>query len=149
MVDKFMGDCVMAIFGAPEEMIQDTQIKKAVECAMAMQAALNELNQRWLEKGIREFSMRIGIHAGSGIVGSFGSEMRAEYTVIGPIVNLASRIEKAAGPGDIYFSAVVRDHLESGGWVRVGTFNLKGIGDTALFKIKRGYEAADKVKKAA
>ncbi|MBF0441534.1 MAG: response regulator, partial [Oligoflexales bacterium] len=147
-VDKFIGDGIMAIFGAPEEQKYDQQIQNALKCAQAMQSTLNEINMVWKPKNIKGFSMRIGIHAGSGIVGSFGGEIRSEYTVIGPVVNMASKINKAAGPGDIFFSASVRDRISSGGWSKAGSFHIKGIGETALFKLNRKNEEDKGIKTA-
>ncbi|MBF0441763.1 MAG: response regulator, partial [Oligoflexales bacterium] len=132
-IDKFIGDGIMVIFGAPEIQSGETQVKNAIGCARAMQEVMKELNIGWKSKNNIEFAMRIGIHKGSGIVGAFGGE-RFEYTVIGPVVNMASRIEKSASPGAVYFSGAVRDILKEG-WSRVDTFDLKGIGKTPLFKL--------------
>ncbi|MBF0441163.1 MAG: response regulator, partial [Oligoflexales bacterium] len=134
-VDKFIGDGIMAIFGAPEEMNGETQVREAVKCACSMQKALREFNKEWKEAYGKEFFMRVGIHKGTGIVGSFGGEKRSEYTVIGPVVNMAARIEKAATPGEIFFSNSIRDNLPEKGWSKVGVFDLKGIGETLIFKI--------------
>ncbi|MBF0443121.1 MAG: response regulator, partial [Oligoflexales bacterium] len=134
-IDKFIGDGIMVIFGAPEEQSSQIQVEKAINCAIAMQSALKDLNLEWSKSHNLSFSMRIGIHKGSCIVGSFGGRKRSEYTAIGPAVNMASRIEKAATPGGIFFSSSVRDNLSRGGWVKAGIFELKGIGKTALFKV--------------
>ncbi|MBF0443900.1 MAG: response regulator, partial [Oligoflexales bacterium] len=139
-VDKFIGDGIMVIFGAPEREKSATQAKKAADCSLAMQDALEELNKKWKEKHNVEFAMRIGIHRGCGLVGSFGSEKRSEYTAIGPVVNMASRIQKAAEPGSIFFSGDVRDNLTSHVWIKAGTYNLKGIGETVLFKLQSSEE---------
>ncbi|MBF0441925.1 MAG: response regulator, partial [Oligoflexales bacterium] len=142
-IDKFLGDGIMVIFGAPEESSSAVQVEKAINCALAMQSALRELNSDWEKMDIKEFSMRIGIHKGSGIVGSFGGEMRSEYTVIGPVVNMASRIEKSAAPGEILFSSVIRDNLTSNNWSKAGSFTLKGIGEISLFKLETADEVPD------
>ncbi|MBF0442279.1 MAG: response regulator, partial [Oligoflexales bacterium] len=134
-IDKFMGDGIMVIFGAPEIQFSEAQVTNAIGCAKAMQAEMKDLNERWNKNHGISFSIRIGIHKGAGIVGSFGGEERSEYTVIGPVVNMASRIERAATPGGIFFSSNVRDCLPSGGWSKAGVFNLKGIGNVPLFKI--------------
>ncbi|MBF0442991.1 MAG: response regulator, partial [Oligoflexales bacterium] len=134
-VDKFIGDEIMVIFGAPEEIKNNVQARNAIGCAIEMQKALDELNMEWKNKKVSAFSMRIGIHKGSGIVGSFGGELRSEYTVIGPVVNMASRIERCASPGHIFFSSTIRDILEEKGWSRAGNFDLKGIGETMLYKV--------------
>ncbi|MBF0443113.1 MAG: response regulator, partial [Oligoflexales bacterium] len=134
-VDKFMGDGIMVMFGAPEEKKPEVQVKDAVDCAIAMQEALKDFNVKWSKNRRFEFAMRIGIHRGSGIVGSFGGKKRSEYTVIGPVVNIASRIEGVTSPGEIFFSSQVRDNLHLNEWEKAGTFNLKGIGETILYKI--------------
>ncbi|MBF0442762.1 MAG: response regulator, partial [Oligoflexales bacterium] len=143
-IDKFIGDGIMVIFGAPEIQNVEIQVKNAAECARYMQEAIRELNIEWKSKHNMEFSMRIGLHRGSGIVGTFGAE-RSEYTVIGPVVNMASKIEKIASPGTVYFSAAVRDNLKDG-WSVAGTFDLKGLGKIPLFKLDDIKE--DQVKKA-
>ncbi|MBF0443832.1 MAG: adenylate/guanylate cyclase domain-containing protein, partial [Oligoflexales bacterium] len=109
--------------------------KNAIDCAIEMQSLLEDLSRGWKKTYGVSFSMRIGIHKGSGIVGSFGGKVRTEYTAIGPAVNMASRIEKMATPGGIFFSSSVRDNFMGVGWSKAGTFNLRGIGETALFKI--------------
>ncbi|MBF0440869.1 MAG: response regulator [Oligoflexales bacterium] len=143
-VDKFIGDGIMVIFGAPEEEKTMVQVQNAIECARAMQRELGDLNREWKEIYNAEFSMRVGIHHGSCIVGSFGSVKRSEYTAIGPAVNMASRIQRAAEPGGIFFSASVRDNLSSDGWSRAGSYDLRGIGETTLYRLKlpEGEEAA-------
>ncbi|MBF0443934.1 MAG: adenylate/guanylate cyclase domain-containing response regulator, partial [Oligoflexales bacterium] len=134
-IDKFTGDGIMVVFGAPEAQTSEIQVERAIKCAIAMQAALKNLNRSWHENHNLEFSMRIGIHRGSGIVGSFGGEKRSEYTVIGPVVNMASRIEQLATPGRIFFSSSVRDYITVGGWSKAGVFDLRGIGEISLFKL--------------
>ncbi|MBF0443809.1 MAG: response regulator, partial [Oligoflexales bacterium] len=134
-IDKFLGDGIMVIFGAPEDMSNETQVTNALECAISMQKSLSEFNQELKKQGIREFSMRIGIHKGGGIVGSFGGSDRSEYTVIGPVVNMASRIEKVACPGGIFISSTVRDNITVHNWDKAGTFKIKGIGGVSLYKV--------------
>lgn len=91
VVNKFIGDAVMAIFGEP---IQDeNHAKNAVRCACEMLEKVNELQTKWLEEGKPKIEIGIGINTGEAFVGNIGSEKRMEYTVIGDMVNLASRIE--------------------------------------------------------
>lgn len=91
VINKFIGDAVMAIFGEP---IQDkNHALNSVKCANEMLKKVAELQQKWLEEGKPKIEIGIGINTGEAFVGNIGSEIRLEYTVIGDTVNLASRIE--------------------------------------------------------
>jgi len=99
-VDKFIGDAVMAFWGAPLD--DPRHAEHAVRAAMDMQAAMDVLSSRLTERGLPAISMRIGLHTGRVVVGNIGSHSRFSYTVIGDAVNLASRLEganKAFGTG--------------------------------------------------
>ncbi|MBT6180249.1 MAG: response regulator [Deltaproteobacteria bacterium] len=125
-IDKFMGDAIMVVFGAPQEMDSFNQAQRAVTCARGMQNGLDSLNEKWKAKSLPQLQARIGIHQGDAIVGNFGSERRSDYTCIGTAVNLASRIEGACSPGEVFVSGVIQkllpDEVES-----AGKFKLKGI----------------------
>ena len=140
IVDKFIGDGIMAIFGAPAAIPVAQQVKQAWSCAMAMHQALKKLNEEFQAQGVPLLKMRIGINQGPAVIGGFGGRRRMEYTAIGSVVNVASRIESVAEPGSIYFSDTVRDYLDDGNWELAGTFRLKGIGDE--FPLFRGKKAA-------
>ncbi|MFI3300933.1 MAG: adenylate/guanylate cyclase domain-containing protein [Candidatus Gastranaerophilales bacterium] len=91
VINKFIGDAVMAIFGEP---IQDIDHpSKAVACAYDMLKRVEELQDKWIAEGKPKIEIGIGINTGEAFVGNIGSEKRLEYTVIGDMVNLASRIE--------------------------------------------------------
>ena len=91
VINKFIGDAVMAIFGEP---IQDINHPvNAVKCAYAMLKKVEQLQDKWLFEGKPKIEIGIGINTGEAFVGNIGSEKRLEYTVIGDTVNLASRIE--------------------------------------------------------
>ena len=90
-VGAFIGDAVMAYFGAPIKLAD--QEERACTAAMTMQATMVELNKIWKERGLSEVRMRIGVHSGDVIIGNVGSEQRQDYTIIGDAVNLASRLE--------------------------------------------------------
>jgi len=92
-VDKFIGDAVMAFWGAP---LDDPQhAEHAVQAAVEMQAAMAVLAERLQARGLPAIAMRIGLHTGRVVVGNIGSQTRFSYTVIGDAVNLAARLEGA------------------------------------------------------
>jgi adenylate cyclase len=90
-IDKFVGDAVMALWGAPLKTVDHAE--KAVRAACEMIGRLEGLNRSLLEQGYPPIRIGIGIHSGEAILGNIGSERKLDYTVIGDTVNLASRIE--------------------------------------------------------
>lgn len=108
VVDKFMGDSIMVLFGAPVEHPDDVQ--RALTCAIEMQLAMVKLNNEVRQDGIPELFMGIGINTGSVMAGRFGSNFYSEYTVIGDEVNLASRIEAFSLRGQVLISESTFDH---------------------------------------
>jgi len=91
MIDKFIGDAVMAIFGAP--IPNEDHAYFACKAAMEMLDAQRKISRAWEEQGHEPFRIGIGIHSGLAVLGNLGSEKRSDYTCIGDAVNLASRIE--------------------------------------------------------
>jgi adenylate cyclase len=112
-IDKFMGDAIMALFGAPFSHAED--VTRAVTCAVDMQLALFEINTYHRTIGMPELNMGIGINTGTVMAGMLGSDLYSEYTVIGDEVNLASRIEAYSLRGQVLISeatyARVRDYV--------------------------------------
>ncbi|HEX8386997.1 MAG TPA: ATP-binding protein, partial [Rubricoccaceae bacterium] len=107
-LDKFMGDGVMVLFGAADEMAPDVQARQAVAMAVAMQRVLVTLREKWAAEGLAHLvELRIGINQDEVTVGNFGSEDLVEYTAIGSGVNLASRLEGACQPGQVLVSLPV------------------------------------------
>ncbi len=90
---------------------------------------MQQLNERWREEEGAEFAIRIGVHQGQAIVGSFGSQKRSDYTAIGLHVNIAARIETAAQPNTIYFSEAIARHLAPNLYTSTGHFRLRGISE--------------------
>lgn len=97
VINKFIGDSVMAMFGAPVAHHADTEIAadaiRAVDCALAMEQELDRLNPAWQARGLPAIGIRIGIFTGPLVAGGLGGSERLEYTVIGDTVNVASRLE--------------------------------------------------------
>lgn len=131
-VDKFMGDAILALFGAPEELTPNEQVRRAIATARQMYHSLVNLNQRWEEQGISRVQFRCGIHQGTAVVGMFGSAERADYTAIGPSVNIAARLQEAAEPDAILVSAAVADYLEEDEITKFSPLKLKGVDETVL-----------------
>lgn len=137
-VDKFMGDAILALYGAPEELTPNEQVRRAINTARAMHRSLAELNQRWRNQGVFDgdrltsVQFRCGIHQGTAVVGMFGSAERADYTAIGPSVNIAARLQAAAVPGTILVSAAVADYLQEEEITKGSPLELKGVDETVL-----------------
>jgi adenylate cyclase len=101
-LDKYIGDGLMAIFGAPTASPDDS--KNALKTAVAMQKRLKTLNEELSAEGYGRVEIGIGLHTGIATIGYVGSEQRSEYTAIGDTVNLSSRLEKSAAGGQILIS---------------------------------------------
>ncbi len=97
VVDKYIGDALMAVFGVPVARVDQAEIARdavnAIECAITMGRRLEDLNLKWEKEGRPTVKMRVGIYTGPLVVGCIGSKQRLEYTVIGDTVNIASRLE--------------------------------------------------------
>ena len=103
-IDKFQGDAVMAVFGAPDPLPDHAE--RALRCAIAMQSRQAELNAAgWGIEGLPEMGVGIGVNTGPVIAGTVGGGGRLEYTVVGDAVNVASRLQGEAGPGEVVATA--------------------------------------------
>ena len=142
-IDKYVGDAIVIFFGDPESRGVNEDALACVEMAIAMRKRMGELQDIWRASGIEKpLQCRIGINTGYCTVGNFGSEDRMEYTIIGSGVNLASRLETKASPGEIlisyetYASVRHRIHCEERGHVSV-----KGIAyPIATYQVVDTYE---------
>jgi adenylate cyclase len=110
-LDKFIGDAVMAQWGAPIGTADDAD--KAMTAAIEMMKELDKLNAKWRAEGRPELQIGIGLNYGEAFAGNIGSERRLEFTVIGDTVNTASRLCSAAGPGEILISEEMRMALSN------------------------------------
>ena len=142
-IDEFVGDGILAIFGAP--LARPDDARRAVACAIGMQSAMVELNQRNVAEGLPRLEMGISIHTGDVIVGNIGSERRTKYGVVGSAVNHAGRIESFTVGGQVLISEATLGAAGEG--VRVGArlaidakgtrepivvYDLRGVGDESL-----------------
>lgn len=115
-IDKYVGDAMVIFFGDPESEGVKQDARRCARMALAMQRRMAQLRETWREAGIdRPLRCRMGINTGFCTVGNFGSENRMDYTIIGSGVNLASRLESAAKPGEILISyetfALIREEF--------------------------------------
>lgn len=122
-LDKFMGDALLAVFGAPFD--QPAHAQRAVEAALAMRHALADLNRA--NDGGPHLQMRTAINSGVALTGDIGSPRRREFTVLGDVVNTAARIEELTAPGDIMISGATRAQLDATIAVRpIGARQIRG-----------------------
>jgi adenylate cyclase len=138
-LDKFIGDAVMAFFGAP--LPQDDHAERAVRAALALTGALDAWNHDRESSGLDPIAIRVAIHSGPVVVGDIGSASRVDYTVLGNTVNVAARLEEfVARPGTIVVGEsthdAVRDLFET---EHLGDVQLKGLSRTiGAFRICSG-----------
>jgi adenylate cyclase len=148
-LDKYMGDGIMAFFGDAEpeggdEEVEEARVQRhaanAVRAGLLMQKKMTELNLRWLSQGQETHLIRTGINTGYVTVGNLGTEYLWDYTVIGPEVNKAQRLESAAEPGGLLLSrrthALARKCGVLPADLPAKTVTLKGIGEeTDLYAV--------------
>ena len=137
-IDKFVGDAILIFFGDPASRGQKQDAVACVSMALEMRKKMKLLRQQWRKEGIsKPLQVRMGINTGYCTVGNFGAETRMDYTIIGREVNLASRLESVAQPGEILISEptynLVRDVIMCRDR---GQINVKGFSKTVpIFEI--------------
>ena len=123
-LDKFIGDAVMAFFGAP--LPQDDHADRAVLSGLMLQRMVNEWNVERAKTDLPPVLVRVGINSGLAVVGNVGTEKRVDYTVLGSSVNIASRLESGvAKPGQLVISQNTLDRI-------MGSFETESLGEFAL-----------------
>ena len=125
MIDKFMGDCVMGIFGAPLDMKNHAEM--AIKSAKEIEEKVKELKVIYKERGLPDINVGTGVNTGIAIVGNMGSKTRLDYSVVGDAVNLAARLEATAGRHEhIENKTIWSSHTQE---QLPDTFKTKSIGD--------------------
>ena len=111
-LEKYIGDALLAIWGAPYQQTDDAQ--RAVSAAIAMQRAVCRLNEQWVERRNLQIQIHIGLNTGKVAAGNIGSQKLIQYATIGDATNVTSRICSAAKPGEILISQSTLDKLNAG-----------------------------------
>ena len=141
-LDKYIGDAIMAFYGAPVD--QPDHAVRACKTAVDMLIRLEELRVRWIAEGLPDIRLGIGLNTGDMVVGNIGSPSRFNYTIMGDAVNLASRLEGATKQygTSIILSRATCQHLdESAFWVReLDTVRVKGKQEPVTMYELLGYE---------
>ncbi len=137
-VDKFIGDCIMAVWGAP--VAQEDHAARALAAAEDMMRFLETANEGWKEKYDVEVRLGIGVNSGEAIVGNIGSDKRMEYTVVGDVVNVAARLEGIAQPNQVLVAESTQKLAgEAFALRRLGERRLTGRkNETAVFELEVG-----------
>lgn len=135
-IDKFMGDGILAFWGAP--LPSQNHARDAVTAAVEMQAGVRSLNRQWEEQGRPTIAIRIGVNTGYVNVGFFGSNRRREYTILGSDVNLGQRLESNCRPGHVLVSKRTAGLIKPDLPTRcLGSINLKGFAEPVeVFEIE-------------
>ena len=130
MIDKFMGDCIMAVFSAP--IVMENHAEMAVKSAIEIEQKTLELKKLYKERGLPDINVGTGVNTGTAILGNMGSSTRFDYSVIGDAVNLAARLEATAGRGDYkkfptiissYTQELLPKDMKS---IKIGDIKVKG-----------------------
>ena len=130
MIDKFMGDCIMAVFSAP--IVMENHAEMAVKSAIEIEQKTLELKKLYKERGLPDINVGTGVNTGTAILGNMGSSTRFDYSVIGDAVNLAARLEATAGRGNYkkfptiissYTQELLPKDIKS---IKIGDIKVKG-----------------------
>jgi adenylate cyclase len=150
-VNKFIGDAILAVFGAPDP--QPDHRDRAIRAALGMYGALEEFNVEQREDKLPEFCIGIGVHSGVVLAGNIGTENKIEYTVIGDAVNVAQRIEELTAEKSraiISSGATIGPYKQRYPHEALGIARLKGRAETVdLYSLMPAYQkrrAAEKRK---
>ncbi len=149
-IDKFIGDAIMVIFGAPSPLPAEDQAHAAVRCARKMQDKLRELNKAWELSEGQHFEMRIGIHQGQAVVGTFGGSKRSDYTVVGTSVNIAARVENIADPNTILVTDAITRFIDPRDFALRGHYRLRGLEtEIPLFRVEQSSTLDKEIEQAS
>jgi len=131
-IDEFLGDAILAVFGAPRTRHDDPE--RAVRCALAMRDAMQAVNEANKAAGLPALSQRIALNTGTVIAGNIGSEQRAKYGCVGHAMNVTSRIEEQTDTDEILIAAATHDMLPADVFILGEPRELvaKGIEDAIL-----------------
>lgn len=128
MLDKYTGDGLLAVFGVPYPDPHHAQ--RAVHAAIEMEARHAQILERWDQDGWRDLGLGIGVDSGEAVAGNFGSSQRADYTVIGHVVNVAARLTAKAPANQILLSERTRQRVEATiETVPLGSIGLKNVSE--------------------
>jgi class 3 adenylate cyclase len=144
MLDKFMGQGVSVIFGVPHKAAGKEQAIRALHCGIEMMQALKDLNADWKKEFGVSITMRLGLCQGEAVVGSFGTDIRKEYTAVGSTVHMAAALQEHAESGQILMSESVAQFF-TGDCERVGELVAEGDGKPlAVYTYPWQLESEDK-----
>jgi len=137
-IDKFMGDGIMAFFGAPQKLEQPAAA--AIAAGKEMLSAMGRVNAALKAENKEPITISIGIHIGDAVVGHIGSSERYEYTAIGDVVNVASRLEsltKEVGYALVCTEEVLSEFDDAAGFVKLGPHPIRGHSPVMLYGFER------------
>src|SRR5438093_7177653 len=135
MVDKFVGDAMMAIWGAPNR--QPDHALRGARCALAMQAAVRRVTERNPDFPC----FRIGLNSGPALVGNIGSDQFMNFTAIGDTVNLAARLQETAQPGEVVIGPGTRQAIRHQAVLRpLGPVRVRGKVDPVAADVLDGLD---------